>query len=100
MKARAILRTLIEEVRNPDIANGPAAMRACLDAEKLFKEEEEDGLQVGSSEEKIPRAGGPGENAQGHIEGIRGGDSEGKAPGKSPSRTPRGKASQAKGMAN
>lgn len=32
-----ILRTLIEEVENPDIPNGPAAQRAVLDAKELFK---------------------------------------------------------------
>lgn len=91
MKARAILRELIAEIRNPDIANGPAAMRAVLAAEALFLEEEDD-LQKRSPEAEVSPARGSGENAPGHPESVRGGNPKRKAPGKGHSTIPGGEA--------
>ena len=60
-RARQILLTLMDEVKNPDIANHTAAMRAVMDAEILFKEEGH-ALQKPSATAEIPRASEAGED--------------------------------------
>lgn len=91
MKARAILRTLIEEVKNPDISNGPAAVRAAMDAQKLFQEEE-DALSKRSPAPEVPRAGESGQNEAVRAGRVGESDALHQAPGKKAAGRPRGKA--------
>lgn len=91
MKAQEILRELVREVRDPDISNGPAAMRACIEAEKLFKEEE-DALQKRSPAAEISRASGAGKNEAGSAPPVGKRNPQGKIAGKAHSTVPGGEA--------
>lgn len=87
MRARAILKTLISEVNNPNISNSGAAIRASQDAQTLFKEEA-DALSKPSPEAKIPRVGQSGEDEKRDFRGVGKGNSSGKAPGKKTDKSP------------
>lgn len=60
-RAREILKTLISEIDDPYISNGPAGWRAAMDAIAMFKEEEH-AIQKRSPEAEVPRAGEAGKD--------------------------------------
>jgi hypothetical protein len=66
-KAIQILLTLVQEVEDPDCANGPAAIRAAMDAKKLFKEE----LDADQVEEAAGAAPGGSKERKAQARGVR-----------------------------